>query len=54
VSRAANSQLSSAGVCSTCGKHVEKRYGGEGRHLPECIDCWTTPRPANSQPDPHK
>lgn len=34
-------QGSSAGVCSTCGKHAEKRYGGEGKYPPECIDCWT-------------
>jgi hypothetical protein len=32
---------SSAGICSTCGKHAEKRYGGEGKYLPECGECWT-------------
>jgi hypothetical protein len=33
-------QPTSAGICSKCGKHAEKRYGGEGRFLPECLDCW--------------
>lgn len=31
---------STAGTCSTCGKHAEKLYGGEGRFPVECIDCW--------------
>lgn len=31
---------SSAGVCQVCGKHAPKRYGGMGRYLAMCIDCW--------------
>jgi hypothetical protein len=54
VSEAA--KTSSAGTCSTCGKHVEKRYGGEGRYLPECLACWLTPPefkpPAPLDPSP--
>lgn len=38
---ARTTQGESAGVCSTCGREVEKRYGGEGRFSPECADCWT-------------
>lgn len=32
--------LSSAGTCATCGTYAAKRYGGEGRYLPECLECW--------------
>jgi hypothetical protein len=31
---------SSAGVCQVCGRHADKRYGGEGRYLVMCLDCW--------------
>jgi hypothetical protein len=37
-------QPSSAGKCAVCGRWVAKRYGGEGRYLPQCIDCWTRGR----------
>jgi hypothetical protein len=34
---------SSAGYCQQCGEWAEKRYGGEGKYLVMCWDCWAIP-----------
>jgi len=39
----------SSGICACCGKWVEKRYGGEGRYLVVCLDCWLKPKEANAR-----
>jgi hypothetical protein len=33
-------RLATAGACGVCGRYADKRYGGEGRYLVMCIDCW--------------
>jgi hypothetical protein len=35
-----SSEPSSAGDCIVCGHWADKRYGGMGRYLAMCIDCW--------------
>ena len=35
----------SAGYCQVCGRHAQKRYGGMGRYLVMCIDCWVASEP---------
>ena len=32
--------MRTAGICAVCGEHADRRYGGEGRYLTMCLDCW--------------
>ena len=40
MSEPTTSEPSSAGTCLVCGALAPKRYGGMGRYLVMCIDCW--------------
>ena len=40
---------SSAGECGACGKHAEKLYGGMGRYVAMCIDCWRDDEPGEAR-----
>ena len=40
---------SSAGECDVCGKYAEKLYGGMGRYVAMCIDCWRADEPGEAR-----
>lgn len=39
-----------AKMCPVCHKPTDKLYGGEGRYVVRCFECWQEPHPDDSSP----